>query len=119
MSKSSVVGQVIGGQGFGGTAVSSIFGGSNTVGGMFGEALTGGLDPVTQGIQQGYNSLTAKPAAPAAPGAAPTLANATTTALNSQLQNEIQLRASNTLLTGGTGLINPPTKTASQSLFGV
>lgn len=119
MSSSSVVGQIASGQGFGGTWVQNVFGKPNTVGGMIGQTLTGGLDPATQGIQAGFNSLTQKPADPNSPGAPPTLPSATMTALQSQLQNEVRLRASNTLLTGGTGLIQPASsRTASQSLMG-
>lgn len=119
MSSNSVVGQITSGQGFGGTWVQNVFGKPNTVGGMIGQTLTGGLDPATHAIQAGYNSLTTPPAAPASPGAPPTLPSATMTALQSQLQNEVRLRASNTLLTGGTGLIQPPSAvTAGQALTG-
>lgn len=116
MSSSSVVGQVSQGHGFGGRFGQDAFGNSNTVGGMFGNALTGGSLSHTL-LSQGYDSMTAGIGSPGTPPPAPNSQDATMTALNQQLNNEVRMRASNTLATGGTGLSQAPS-TAGTMLLG-
>lgn len=71
----------------------------------------------------GNNSIFRKPfgssPAPEAPPPPPDPAAATNDALNKQLNQELQIRRSNALTTGGTGLVDSAqTQTASQLLLG-
>jgi hypothetical protein len=124
MSGNSVVSQIASGKGIQnpfGSWLTNALGGKNSVGGQIGAFVGNPLtaDPITfQGIQM-VNSLTSKPDAPNTPGPAPTLQNATMTALQNELNQELQMRRSNALATGGTGLTeDPSTRTASQTLLG-
>ncbi len=121
MSSNSVVGQAskgIPGQ----STLGDIEAGKGFSGGTFGDGFiaqisTGGSPSLMAGTSA-YDSLTQAPPPPAAPGAQPTLANATMTALQNQLNQEVQMRASSSLATSGMGRGIGASPTAGTMLLG-
>lgn len=115
MSKNSVVGQAQ--QQF--THPSNPLGvntGNGFVGQTFGNALFGGPDPLTTMWAQGFSSfMPNSPTPEAPPGAPPTLGASTMDALSNQLQQEVKMRASNTLFTND---LDSGVKTAGTELIG-
>lgn len=104
----SVISNITGGAKGGGNSIlnnpGQIWGGQNSVFNQAGYML--GISHPPGGAPQ-----------PQAIPAAPTTNDATQVALNTQLQKEVQMRASQTLFTGGSGMLDQPTP-ASRVLLG-
>lgn len=92
-------------------AAGAYFGGVVGAGG----SILGGLGG--DQAHQAWNTLTQAPPKPLAPPAPPSLGEAAAFGLKQDLSHEQKLAASNTILTGGAGLLDEPT-TASRVLLG-